>query len=100
MNGRDSEKVPLLHDGSALDGMTAAQWLRRARKCRRLTQVQLAERSGVSKNHVSLLERGERALSTVDTVVRLADGLKIAREQVWLVALREFERKERARSKK
>ncbi|MEU3620983.1 hypothetical protein BS329_11620 [Amycolatopsis coloradensis] len=100
MNGRDSDKVPLLHDGSALDGMTAAEWLRRARKYRRLTQVQLAERSGVSKNHVSQLELGQRALSKVDTAVRLADGLNIAREHVWLVALRDFERKERARLKK
>lgn len=85
-------------DGSMLDGKTAAQWLRRARRFRRLTQAQLAKRSGISPRHLGQLERGERSLTTVTTAVRLADGLEIAREHVWLVALREFERKERARS--
>ncbi len=100
MDSREHVRLPLLHDGAALDGMTAAEWLRRARKFRRLTQVQLSERSGISTKHLSDLEQGKRALCTVATAVLLADGLRIAREHVWLVALREFERKERARAKK
>ncbi|WP_410662906.1 helix-turn-helix domain-containing protein [Amycolatopsis sp. lyj-84] len=92
--------MPLLHDGAVLDGMTSGQWLRRARKSRRLTQAQLSERSGLGVNYVSHLERDERALTKLATVVLLADGLDIAREHVWMVALRDFERRERARAKK
>jgi uncharacterized protein len=50
--------------------------LRRARRQRRLTQVQLAERAGVSQTAISRLEAGDRD-PLLTTVVRLAKALGV-----------------------
>jgi transcriptional regulator with XRE-family HTH domain len=48
--------------------------LRRLRRDRNLTQVQLAAAAGLERNHLARLERGERH-PTWETVLRLAAAL-------------------------
>jgi transcriptional regulator with XRE-family HTH domain len=49
--------------------------LRELRKKRSMTQVELAERSGVPQNHISTIERGAK-LPTIGTLIRLAAALQ------------------------
>lgn len=51
--------------------------IRTLRKERGLSQETLAERAGLHRNSISLIERGE-SQPTVDTLFRLADGLGIS----------------------
>jgi transcriptional regulator with XRE-family HTH domain len=51
--------------------------LRRLRGDRGLTQEELAEKSGVHKNLISMLERGVRTSARLSTVSKLAHGLDI-----------------------
>lgn len=51
--------------------------IRTLRKERGLSQDALAERAGLHRNSISLIERGE-SQPTVDTLFRLADGLGIS----------------------
>lgn len=51
--------------------------LRRARRDRVLTQEQLAERAGVSRDLVRKLEQGRRSTARLSSLVRLADALDI-----------------------
>lgn len=51
--------------------------LRTARKAKKLTQVQLAERLGRVQSYVSKLERGERTDITVDEVSELGKVLGV-----------------------
>ena len=51
--------------------------IRTLRKERGLSQEALAERAGLHRNSISLIERGE-SQPTVDTLFRLADGLGIS----------------------
>lgn len=53
--------------------------LARLRKERKLTQAQLAEKSGVHVMAISRLERGERPLSNLrlSTALALADALEV-----------------------
>lgn len=48
--------------------------LRELRRKRKLTQVQVAERSGLAQNHISELENGERMPSLV-TMLKLAAAI-------------------------
>lgn len=48
--------------------------LKRLRKARKLTQVQLAERSGVENRHISAIERNKSKLSLA-TFMNLVKGL-------------------------
>jgi len=53
-----------------------AQNLRRLRQDRGLTQEELADRAGLNRNYVGMVEREENA-PTVDTLEALAKALKI-----------------------
>jgi transcriptional regulator with XRE-family HTH domain len=57
--------------------LAAAQVVRRVRRHLELTQVQLGARSGLSQNHISELERGDRE-PLVSTLVALVElGLQL-----------------------
>jgi len=53
-----------------------AKDLRRSRRARGLTQEELADRAGVYRNYIGMLERAENA-ATVDMLEKLADVLEI-----------------------
>jgi transcriptional regulator with XRE-family HTH domain len=50
--------------------------LRRWRSLRGFTQEELADRAGINRNYVGMIERGENA-ATVDTIDMLAKALVI-----------------------
>jgi transcriptional regulator with XRE-family HTH domain len=56
--------------------------LRRARKARKLTQVQLGEKLHYSNNTVSSWERGQQT-PDADQIVRLCDALRVPAD--WLL---------------
>ncbi len=49
--------------------------VRNLRKDLKLSQEELAERSGLHRNFVGLIERGERS-PTIETIFKLANGLE------------------------
>lgn len=51
--------------------------VRRLRDERDMTQQQLADRSGLGFQHISMLERGERPNPTLDTMTAIATGFGI-----------------------
>ncbi|MBP3062134.1 MULTISPECIES: helix-turn-helix domain-containing protein [Ectopseudomonas] len=51
--------------------------LRKLRKSRKFSQEALAFESGIARNHVSLLELGQRS-PTLDTITALADALGVS----------------------
>jgi transcriptional regulator with XRE-family HTH domain len=51
--------------------------LRAARRLRKLTQEEVASRSGVQQGEISRIERGERD-PQVSTLIRLAEALEVA----------------------
>lgn len=55
--------------------------MRAERKARQLTQQQLAFESSLSLTYVGEIERGQRMVS-LDTLQRLANGLKITAAQL------------------
>src|SRR5262249_48683350 len=55
--------------------------LRTHRAATNLTQEELAARSGLTAQAVSLLERGARSRPRTDTVERLADALRLSAAQ-------------------
>jgi transcriptional regulator with XRE-family HTH domain len=56
--------------------------LRKLRKDRRLTQGQVAERAGVSRNYVHRLEVGARKLPTREVIVGLAHALDVTTDEL------------------
>lgn len=56
--------------------------VRDVRKDKNLTIVQLAKLSGVSKSHISEIERGKR-MPTIDVLCRLARALKVNPEALY-----------------
>lgn len=61
----------------ALPSKRLAVLLRTLRTEQRLSQEELAERAGLHRNFVSLIERG-KSQPTVDNLFRLADALEIS----------------------
>jgi transcriptional regulator with XRE-family HTH domain len=53
-----------------------AKNLRRARRAKGLSQEELADRAGVNRNYVGMLEREENG-ATVDMIEKLAEVLEI-----------------------
>lgn len=54
----------------------AESFLKKLRRERGLTQVELAKKSGVGQNMISMIEGGERELSS-ETALKLADSLDV-----------------------
>lgn len=59
--------------------------LRTARRLARITQVQLAERSGVSQGTIASLERGLHTNPTLETAYRLAKALGVDPDELFEV---------------
>jgi transcriptional regulator with XRE-family HTH domain len=59
--------------------------LRTARRLARLTQPELAERSGVSQTTISGLERGTNKKPTWESVVRIAKALGVEPHEIFEV---------------
>jgi transcriptional regulator with XRE-family HTH domain len=55
---------------------TVAKNMRRLRHARRLSQEELADRAGINRNYVGMLEREEHS-ATIDMLEKLADVLKV-----------------------
>jgi transcriptional regulator with XRE-family HTH domain len=53
-----------------------ARNLRRLRRSKRLSQEELADRAGINRNYVGMLEREENS-ATVDMLEKLADVLSV-----------------------
>ncbi len=51
--------------------------LRKLREAKGMTQEQLAERVGVTREYITMLESGARANPTIDTLKKLAKVLKV-----------------------
>ncbi len=51
--------------------------LKRIREEKGLTQVELAQKSGVTREYITMIETGARKNPTVDTLKRLAKALKV-----------------------
>lgn len=54
------------------------------RKAANLTQRQLAERSGVSKSTINVIEQGEK-IPRIDTVCRIAAALDMQPEGLFII---------------
>ena len=52
--------------------------LQQLREARKLTQEELSRRSGVSRSYLAKIESGQRENPRVDTLVRLAKGLRVS----------------------
>ncbi|QIG79635.1 helix-turn-helix domain-containing protein [Stakelama tenebrarum] len=63
------------HDRKSL--LTLGREIRRLRKERHLSQNELADLAGLSRNFISMVERGERAVSVL-TILDIADALRVA----------------------
>jgi transcriptional regulator with XRE-family HTH domain len=54
------------------------------RKQRRMSQAQLALTAGVSRNYISMIERGDAHNLTVRTLCKLADALRLDAEFLFI----------------
>jgi transcriptional regulator with XRE-family HTH domain len=71
--GLSSESIQ--YERESLEKQRTAYQLRALRRTRGLTQVELAERLGVSQNRVSRLERGDIQRVRIDTLARYVESL-------------------------
>ena len=62
--------------------MTFGEEVMLQRKRTGLSQTELAERVGISRNYVSLIERGRLETVTLGVLMRLCDVLDIPREHL------------------
>lgn len=60
--------------------MTLAQTLREVREGRGLSQVELAERSGLAQATISDLERGDTLRPQLETISKIAKALNVPLE--------------------
>ena len=51
--------------------------LRKLREAKKMTQEQLAERVGVTREYITMLENGARTNPTMDMLKKLAKALKV-----------------------
>jgi transcriptional regulator with XRE-family HTH domain len=73
---------------------TVARNLRRLRRSKGLSQEELADRAGINRNYVGMLEREENA-ATVDMLETLADVLNVDPIEFFKRPLREASRTKR-----
>lgn len=64
----------------------------KARKARKWTQAGLATRAGISRNYVSLIERGEAKNLSVQVLVRLAQALEVSEVDLFRLYLPQVSR--------
>ena len=57
--------------------------LREKREAKGWSQAELARRTGVSQQNISLMESGERPNPGIDTVDALANGLECSIYDIW-----------------
>lgn len=67
--------------------------LKRYRDKAGMTQAKLAEKSDLAVVYISLLENGRRRPS-IETLLRLADGLGVSAAQLFSSTLRELDKRE------
>jgi DNA-binding Xre family transcriptional regulator len=58
-----------------MEGMGMKFQIKEMRESRNLTQGELAERSGVSRQQIYLLESGKMTVTKTDTLKRLAEAI-------------------------
>jgi transcriptional regulator with XRE-family HTH domain len=61
-----------------MDGVTIGARLRTLRRWRGLTQVELADRAGVSSSYISMVEHGDRLLDKRSYIAAIADALRVS----------------------
>src|SRR5437868_4640445 len=61
-----------------MDGVTIGARLRTLRRWRGLTQVELADRAGVSASYISMVEHGERLLDRRSHIAAIAAALRVS----------------------
>jgi transcriptional regulator with XRE-family HTH domain len=61
-----------------MDKVTIGARLRTLRRWRGLTQVELADRAGVSASYISMVEHGERLLDRRSHIAAIADALRVS----------------------
>lgn len=66
---------------------TFGSTIARSRKARKWTQAELADRAGISRNYVSLIERGEAKNLSVRVLVRLGRTLELSVVDLFLLYL-------------
>jgi transcriptional regulator with XRE-family HTH domain len=64
--------MPNIH----IEAVHAGKALRAARQHRKLTQLQVARRTGIAQDHISQVENGHRDIS-ISTFIRLANGVRV-----------------------
>jgi transcriptional regulator with XRE-family HTH domain len=61
-----------------MDEITIGARLRTLRRCRGLTQVELADRAGLSASYISMVEHGDRLLDRCSHIAALAGALRVS----------------------
>jgi transcriptional regulator with XRE-family HTH domain len=69
------------------DGSTIGRQLRLIRHSRGLSQQVIADLAGISKDHLSRLESGQRALDRRSLIIALANALQVSPTELTEVAL-------------
>jgi transcriptional regulator with XRE-family HTH domain len=69
----------------ALNPALVGNTIRTLRKSRGLTQAKLSERAGVTKNHLGLVENGQRGVS-LESLNALANALRVPSEVILFLA--------------
>ena len=57
-------------------------WIRTLRKQHGLSQEELGEKTGLSSNYISLIERGHKQVTMV-TLAKISDALEVSLEEVF-----------------
>ncbi len=55
-----------------------------SRKKQQLSQAQLEQRSGIKREYISRLERGKLKNPTINTIMKIANGLEVPMEELLL----------------
>ena len=62
--------------------MELSEKLKKIRKEKKITQAELARKSGLSKTYISLIERGNQGVR-VDTLNKIATALEVPFEELY-----------------